>query len=228
MRERCSCALVPGTRRTDAAIADYGLAARNALAKADEGASGDAHVYRGISFYRRKDFARAEFTNAGRDRPSLRADAVAGSVSQVPRAIAPSAEISGGGDARGLAVLPRGKPAPDGVLRGHVDGAAGRPSPFRYAKVQCHAPGVVKSSCWASRQGHRTKFTPSGVANVVPDRDQPPLEDSRAANGKRSPTGTTSCCGGQKRRELPEGKRVLVEGRLGPRWEDQQSGQKSI
>jgi tetratricopeptide (TPR) repeat protein len=52
--------------RTDAAIADYSLAARNALAKANESASGEAHVYRGISLYRRKDFVRAEeeFNNA--------------------------------------------------------------------------------------------------------------------------------------------------------------------
>jgi tetratricopeptide (TPR) repeat protein len=67
--------------RTDAAIADYALAARNALAKANEGASGEAHVYRGISLYRRKDFARAEdeFSNALNFEidPEVRADAVA-------------------------------------------------------------------------------------------------------------------------------------------------------
>jgi tetratricopeptide (TPR) repeat protein len=67
--------------RTDAAIADYSLAARNALAKANESASGEAHVYRGISFYRRKDFVRAEdeFNNALSFEidPATRADAVA-------------------------------------------------------------------------------------------------------------------------------------------------------
>ena len=67
--------------RTDAAIADYGLAARSALAKTNEGASAEAHVYRGIAFYRRKDFARAEdeFTNALNFEidPAVRADAVA-------------------------------------------------------------------------------------------------------------------------------------------------------
>lgn len=65
----------------EAAIGDYSLAARNALAKAGEGTSGEAHVYRGISFYRRKDFARAEeeFNNALNFEitPSMRADAVA-------------------------------------------------------------------------------------------------------------------------------------------------------
>jgi tetratricopeptide (TPR) repeat protein len=67
--------------RTDAAIADYALAARNALAKPKESASGEAHVYRGISFYRRRDFARAEdeFNNALNFEidPATRADAVA-------------------------------------------------------------------------------------------------------------------------------------------------------
>jgi tetratricopeptide (TPR) repeat protein len=65
----------------DAAIADYSLAARNALAKANDGAPGEAHIYRGISFYRRKDFARAEdeFINALNFEiaPAMRADAVA-------------------------------------------------------------------------------------------------------------------------------------------------------
>jgi tetratricopeptide (TPR) repeat protein len=67
--------------QADAAIADYSLAARNALAKADEGASGDAHVYRGISFYRRKAFSRAEeeFNSALNFEiaPAMRADAIA-------------------------------------------------------------------------------------------------------------------------------------------------------
>jgi hypothetical protein len=67
--------------QSDAAIADYSLAARNALAKANDSASGEAHIYRGISFYRRKDFARAEdeFVNALNFEiaPAMRADAVA-------------------------------------------------------------------------------------------------------------------------------------------------------
>lgn len=66
---------------TDQAIADYSLAARNALAKADDEASGEAHLYRGISMYRRKDFTKAEdeFNNAlsFEISPTIRADAVA-------------------------------------------------------------------------------------------------------------------------------------------------------
>jgi tetratricopeptide (TPR) repeat protein len=65
----------------DAAQADYSLAARNALAKGEDRESGEAHVYRGISLYRRKDYTQAEdeFTNALNFEitPSMRADAVA-------------------------------------------------------------------------------------------------------------------------------------------------------
>jgi len=42
------------------ALADYGLAGRTAFAAAQDLASGEAHLYRGILLYRRKDYARAE------------------------------------------------------------------------------------------------------------------------------------------------------------------------
>ncbi len=50
----------------ESALADYGLASRTAFASARDLASGEAHLYRGIAAYRRKDFARAEdeFSNA--------------------------------------------------------------------------------------------------------------------------------------------------------------------
>jgi tetratricopeptide (TPR) repeat protein len=65
----------------DDALTDYNLASRAAFASARELASGDAHLYRGIMLYRRKDYARAEeeFSSALNFdvAPSLRADAVA-------------------------------------------------------------------------------------------------------------------------------------------------------
>ena len=65
----------------DDALADYNLASRAAFASARELASGEAHLYRGILLYRRKDYARAEaeFSSALNFdvAPSLRADAVA-------------------------------------------------------------------------------------------------------------------------------------------------------
>lgn len=46
--------------RMDPALADYSLAARTALAHAQDLASGEAHLYRGILLFRRKDFSHAE------------------------------------------------------------------------------------------------------------------------------------------------------------------------
>lgn len=45
---------------TEASLADYNLAGRAAFASAQELSSGEAHLYRGILLYRRKDFIRAE------------------------------------------------------------------------------------------------------------------------------------------------------------------------
>lgn len=44
----------------EAALADYGMASRAAFAAVHDGASGEAHLYRGILLYRRGDPARAE------------------------------------------------------------------------------------------------------------------------------------------------------------------------
>jgi tetratricopeptide (TPR) repeat protein len=63
------------------AIAEYNLASRTAFANAKELASGEAHLYRGILMYRRKDYGHAEdeFASAlNFEIPSLlRPDAVA-------------------------------------------------------------------------------------------------------------------------------------------------------
>ncbi len=65
----------------DAALADYNLASRTAFASAKGLASGEAHLYRGILLYRRKDYAHAEdeFSSALNFEiaADLRADAVA-------------------------------------------------------------------------------------------------------------------------------------------------------
>jgi tetratricopeptide (TPR) repeat protein len=65
----------------DPAISDYNLASRTAFANARDLASGEAHLYRGILLYRRKDFSRAEdeFASALNFEiaQSLRADAQA-------------------------------------------------------------------------------------------------------------------------------------------------------
>ena len=46
--------------RSEPALADYSLASRTAFAQAQDLASGEAHLYRGVLLYRRKDFERAE------------------------------------------------------------------------------------------------------------------------------------------------------------------------
>lgn len=46
--------------QTEASLADYSLASRTAFADSEDLASGEAHLYRGILFYRRRDFKRAE------------------------------------------------------------------------------------------------------------------------------------------------------------------------
>ena len=46
--------------RVPDALADYNLAARAAFAVSEDLVSGEAHLYRGILYFRRKDFARAE------------------------------------------------------------------------------------------------------------------------------------------------------------------------
>jgi tetratricopeptide (TPR) repeat protein len=46
-------------RLTDA-LSDYNLAARAAFAASEDLASGEAHLYRGILLFRRRDYARAE------------------------------------------------------------------------------------------------------------------------------------------------------------------------
>jgi tetratricopeptide (TPR) repeat protein len=46
--------------QSEPALADYNLASRTAFAHATDLATGEAHLYRGILFYRRKDYPRAE------------------------------------------------------------------------------------------------------------------------------------------------------------------------
>jgi tetratricopeptide (TPR) repeat protein len=67
--------------QAEPALADYNLASRAAFANAADLASGEAHLYRGILYYRRRDYARAEeeFASALNFEiaPALRPDASA-------------------------------------------------------------------------------------------------------------------------------------------------------
>ena len=91
----------------EAALADYNLASRTAFAGAQDLNSGEAHLYRGIVYYRRKDFARAEdeFSSALNFNitPALRADAAAWRY--LAAVSAGSCEASRGSLARALATV---------------------------------------------------------------------------------------------------------------------------
>jgi tetratricopeptide (TPR) repeat protein len=67
--------------QSEAALADYNLASRAAYADATDLASGEAHLYRGILFFRRRDYVKAEeeFASALNFNipPTLRPDAAA-------------------------------------------------------------------------------------------------------------------------------------------------------
>ncbi len=67
--------------QSEGALADYNLASRAAFADANDLASGEAHLYRGILLYRRKDYVKAEeeFASALNFEigPTLRPDAAA-------------------------------------------------------------------------------------------------------------------------------------------------------
>ena len=67
--------------QSEAALADYNLASRTAFADAKDLDSGEAHLYRGIAYYRRKDYSRAEAEFASalnfQISPTLRPDASA-------------------------------------------------------------------------------------------------------------------------------------------------------
>jgi len=69
------------TGQSEAALADYNLASRAAFADANDLASGEAHLYRGIMLYRRKDYLKAEeeFASALNFEiaPTMRPDAAA-------------------------------------------------------------------------------------------------------------------------------------------------------
>lgn len=92
--------------QADAALADYSFASRTAFANAHDLASGEAHLYRGILLYRRKDYRHAEdeFSSAlNFEIPAaLRADAVAW------RRLA---AVSGGSCAAGPGYLEQALPA---------------------------------------------------------------------------------------------------------------------
>lgn len=105
--------------RKEAALADYNMASRTAFAAGGDTTTGEAHLYRGVLLYQRKDYARAEneFASAlNSDIPArLRPDAVAwrhlaavasggctASREELQRSLAAASPFFPSGEARGM------------------------------------------------------------------------------------------------------------------------------
>jgi tetratricopeptide (TPR) repeat protein len=113
------------------ALLDYNLASRAAFANAAQLASGEAHLYRGILLYRRKDYGRAEeeFSSALNF--------------EIPPALRPDASAW-----RHLSAVASGS---CGVSRQYLERALGAVSPyFPKAEAQAVAAGCPLAACGRS------------------------------------------------------------------------------
>ena len=208
--------------QTEDSLSDYNLAGRAAFASAQELSSGEAHLYRGILLYRRRDFIRAEdeFSSAlNLDIPeALRADASAW---------------------RHLSAVAAGFCA---ASREHLERSLPAASPFfpkDEAKTLVAGCAKVQGKM-ASRSvnkvillGHlgkdaETKFTPSGVARtsftLATNRR---WKDQQTGEWKEE-TDWHNCILWRSENVstyLQKGKQVYVEGRLQTRSYEQ-DGQK--
>jgi single-strand DNA-binding protein len=209
--------------QTEASLADYNLAGRAAFASAQELSSGEAHLYRGILLYRRKDFIRAEdeFSSA------LNLD--------IPEALRPDASAW-----RHLSAVAAGFCA---ASREHLERSLAAVSPF-FPKDEAKtlaAGCVTVQGKMASRSvnkvillGHlgkdaETKFTPSGISvskfSLATNRrtkDQQSGEWKDITDWHNIVIWRTE----NVATYLIKGTRIYVEGRLETRSYDDKEGQK--
>jgi single-strand DNA-binding protein len=209
--------------QTDASLTDYNLASRAAFASAKELSSGEAHLYRGILFYRRKDYLRAEdeFSSA------LNLD--------IPLALRPDASAW-----RHLAAVASGFCA---ASRGQLERALATVSPF-FPKEEAKSAAagcVTVQGKMASKSvnkviliGHlgkdaETKFTPSGISiskfSLATNRrtkDQQSGEWKDITDWHNIVIWKTE----HVATYLTKGSRIYVEGRLETRSYDDKEGQK--
>jgi single-strand DNA-binding protein len=209
--------------QTEDSLADYNLAGRAAFASAQESSTGEAHLYRGILLYRRKDFLRAEdeFTSA------LNLD--------IPEALRPDASAW-----RHLSAVAAGFCA---ASRESLERSLAAVSPF-FPKDEARtlAAGCVKvQGKMASRSvnkvillGHlgkdaETKFTPSGISvskfSLATNRrtkDQQSGEWKDITDWHNIVVWRTE----NVATYLIKGRQIYVEGRLETRSYDDKEGQK--
>lgn len=105
--------------RKEAALGDYNMASRTAFAAGGDATSGEAHLYRGVLLYQRKDYARAEnefasalnFDIPGKLRPDAEAwrhlaavasGGCAASRAELERSLASASPFFPAGEARGM------------------------------------------------------------------------------------------------------------------------------
>jgi len=207
----------------DQGLADYNLASRTAFANAQDQASGEAHLYRGIVLYRRHDFARAEneFSSAlNFDIPAgMRPDAVAW------RQLA---AVAGGACATAREYLERSLAA----VSPYFPVEEGRSLAAECVTVQDKM--ASKSVNKVIMIGHLgkdadTKFTPSGIsiskftlATNRSTKDQQSGEWKEITDWHNIAVWRTE----HVANFLLKGKQVYLEGRLETRSYDDKEGQK--
>jgi single-strand DNA-binding protein len=207
----------------DQALADYNLASRTAFANARDQASGEAHLYRGIVFYRRHDFGRAENEFAS----ALNFE--------IPAALRPDAVAW-----RQLAAVAGGSCT---TARGYLERSLATVSPyFPVEEARSLAAGCVtvqdkmasKSVNKVILLGHLgkdadTKFTPSGIsiskftlATNRSTKDQQSGEWKDITDWHNIAVWRTE----HVANFLLKGKQIYLEGRLESRSYEDKEGQK--
>jgi single-strand DNA-binding protein len=209
--------------KMDLALADYNMASRIAFANAQDEASGEAHLYRGIVLYRRRDFSRAENEFAS----ALNFEIPAG---MRPDAVAwrQLAAVAGGACAASREYLERALPAVSPYFP--VDEA--RSVAAGCATVQGNmASKSVNKVILLGRLGKDadTKFTPSGIsiskftlATNRNTKDQQSGEWKELTDWHNIAVWRTE----HVANFLLKGKQIYLEGRLESRSYEDKDGQK--
>ena len=190
----------------EGALADYNLASRNAFAAAKELASGEAHLYRGILLFRRKDFPRAEdefgsALNSRSPQPQGGCRGVASSGGRCGRILRFVAAVAGARAGNRHTIFPEGRgPHARDILPDDRCRTGAR----RFRKVNArrcdtvrirwHPEALIKSYLSATWARMRRPSSRPTAMRVRPSRSRPAGigKTSRPASGKKRPTGTTS------------------------------------
>lgn len=190
--------------RSEQALADYNLASRTAFAAAQDLASGDAHLYRGILLYRRKDFSKAEDEFASALNFNIDADLKPDAAAWRHLAAVANGACQASREALGRALgrVSPFFPADEATRRMNACQAETcfTPRSICYSSGIWHPEASIKSSCWAtwartpkpsSHQAEspelRLRWRPTAVGRI-----------NNQANGRRKPIGIAWCFGDRR------------------------------